>query len=322
MKGTFPFIATELIEQNGQSSKAHEPHHDLESLFWVLWIISINYNGPYGKHRAWVSPDGSVYSGTSFRSSSAAISAIGSSNTSMTFSTVGTKVPEDTSLSTPSSSAPTHPNNDNAPSSQSILHAIEGPNRGYVRYPLDDPQADSFVPVWATPEPHDSSFKDVVAWRLGAMAGETLGRLVNPISPYFLAGPGGTEFAEGIRTLAKRIRWESYIEGNKEKLRAPTQPITHEEFYSILLRMRDAIDDSDRPTEEEEKAARQEWNTRAELQAANFEEKLEIKKMEKKLEHREGPSTGTRRSKRLRDLDRVSNSHHSTSKRRAVSHFN
>lgn len=202
--------------------------------------------------------------------------------------------------------------------SPSMLCGLEGPNRGYVRYPYEDPQADSFVPVWATPEPHDCTFKDVVAWRRGAMAGNTLGRLVNPISPYFLAGPGGAEFAEGIRTLAKRIRWEAYIQDNgKEKLRAPSSPITHQEFYDILVRMRDAIGDTDRPTEEEETIARQEWKRREEIQAANFEERLVIKKTEKK--HAEGPST--RGSKRFRDFEPISNSQNSASKRRTISHL-
>ncbi|KAF8551777.1 hypothetical protein OG21DRAFT_1417328, partial [Imleria badia] len=53
--GTFPFIATELLTKQGLEGRvAHKPHHDLESLFWVLWCISINYVGPYGRQRTWL----------------------------------------------------------------------------------------------------------------------------------------------------------------------------------------------------------------------------------------------------------------------------
>ncbi|KAH0825666.1 hypothetical protein J3R83DRAFT_11708, partial [Lanmaoa asiatica] len=50
--GTFPFIATELLSYDGSRGLiAHQSHHDLESFFWILWMICINYNGPYKKKR-------------------------------------------------------------------------------------------------------------------------------------------------------------------------------------------------------------------------------------------------------------------------------
>ncbi|KAF8559871.1 hypothetical protein OG21DRAFT_1402796, partial [Imleria badia] len=52
--GTLPFIATELLSDCHQEGKiSHAAYHDLESFFWVLWSISINAAGPYGKPRRW-----------------------------------------------------------------------------------------------------------------------------------------------------------------------------------------------------------------------------------------------------------------------------
>ncbi|KAF8133440.1 hypothetical protein EV363DRAFT_1162332, partial [Boletus edulis] len=46
--GTFPFMAGELLSDDGRKGKViHQVHHDLESFFWVLWIICVNMNSPY-----------------------------------------------------------------------------------------------------------------------------------------------------------------------------------------------------------------------------------------------------------------------------------
>ncbi|KAG6376022.1 hypothetical protein JVT61DRAFT_1984 [Boletus reticuloceps] len=54
MTGTFPFLATELMSEEGiKGNITHHTHHDLEAMFWVMWIVSINMIGPYNQRRNW-----------------------------------------------------------------------------------------------------------------------------------------------------------------------------------------------------------------------------------------------------------------------------
>ncbi|KIM56418.1 hypothetical protein SCLCIDRAFT_92238, partial [Scleroderma citrinum Foug A] len=48
--GTFPFQSAELL-QGDQAT--HRLNHDLEALFWVVWIICVNVNRPFNNQRQW-----------------------------------------------------------------------------------------------------------------------------------------------------------------------------------------------------------------------------------------------------------------------------
>ncbi|KAK7013916.1 hypothetical protein R3P38DRAFT_2545724 [Favolaschia claudopus] len=48
--GTLPFMATQVLKQ-GPSLAQHQPHHDLESLFYVLIWICVHYVGPDNAER-------------------------------------------------------------------------------------------------------------------------------------------------------------------------------------------------------------------------------------------------------------------------------
>lgn len=53
LEGTFPFQSAELL-QGDQAT--HRLNHDLEALFWVVWIICVNVNGPFNNRRQWQRP--------------------------------------------------------------------------------------------------------------------------------------------------------------------------------------------------------------------------------------------------------------------------
>ena len=42
-----------MSEEGTQGSITHNTQHDLESLFWVMWIMSVNTTGPYNQRRKW-----------------------------------------------------------------------------------------------------------------------------------------------------------------------------------------------------------------------------------------------------------------------------
>lgn len=46
----------------------HQLYYDLESLFWILWVISIKCKGPYGKQHKWKMYNGHVMHGFSLQS--------------------------------------------------------------------------------------------------------------------------------------------------------------------------------------------------------------------------------------------------------------
>ncbi|KAN0101347.1 hypothetical protein V8E55_001331, partial [Tylopilus felleus] len=53
-QGTFPFMASELLSKGGMKGNVtHRVDHDLESFFWVLWVICVNMDGPYYTRRIW-----------------------------------------------------------------------------------------------------------------------------------------------------------------------------------------------------------------------------------------------------------------------------
>ena len=57
LQGTLPFIASELLSPKGLAGNVrHMAHHDLESLFWLIWIMSVNLEGPFNKERLWEDP--------------------------------------------------------------------------------------------------------------------------------------------------------------------------------------------------------------------------------------------------------------------------
>ncbi|KAF8123388.1 hypothetical protein EV363DRAFT_1356298 [Boletus edulis] len=127
--GTIPFMATKLLRPDGHEGKiSHSVHHDLESFFWVLWSITLNAAGPYGKLRKWLNgQDG--------------------------FPTPFTL-----------SSEPEIPTSDghipvtNKPAVQSFS--------GSVRYAADGNRIP--VPAWATTEQYPCTFEEVLTWRMGA----------------------------------------------------------------------------------------------------------------------------------------------------------
>ncbi|KAF8550882.1 hypothetical protein OG21DRAFT_360520 [Imleria badia] len=57
MMGTFPFTAAEFLSDDDQKNDqgTHEIHHDLESLFWIMWIAAVNLEGPFNQRREWQS---------------------------------------------------------------------------------------------------------------------------------------------------------------------------------------------------------------------------------------------------------------------------
>ncbi|KAF8449221.1 hypothetical protein L210DRAFT_3524067 [Boletus edulis BED1] len=53
--GTFPFFAAELmLDKAINGDVVHDTCHDLEAIFWVIWITSVNMTGPYNQRRKWV----------------------------------------------------------------------------------------------------------------------------------------------------------------------------------------------------------------------------------------------------------------------------
>ncbi|KAF9219085.1 hypothetical protein BS17DRAFT_672814, partial [Gyrodon lividus] len=54
LTGTFPFQACEIINvYDEEKAPDHHVHHDLESFFWVVWLICLNVSGPYDQRVFW-----------------------------------------------------------------------------------------------------------------------------------------------------------------------------------------------------------------------------------------------------------------------------
>ncbi|KAG6377134.1 hypothetical protein JVT61DRAFT_1185 [Boletus reticuloceps] len=49
--GTFSFTAAEFLQTEYATN--HEIYHDLESLFWIMFVTSVNLEGPFNKWRMW-----------------------------------------------------------------------------------------------------------------------------------------------------------------------------------------------------------------------------------------------------------------------------
>jgi hypothetical protein len=52
-QGTYPYLSTELMFGADGRGVKHRPCDDLESFFWIFWIMSINYAGPFNVTRDW-----------------------------------------------------------------------------------------------------------------------------------------------------------------------------------------------------------------------------------------------------------------------------
>ena len=65
------------------------------------------------------------------------------------------------------------------------------------------------------------------------------------ISSYFRNGPGSEELTSGIEMLVMQFQW--YLDRQSGKWLPPKVPIMHQEFFHILLKICDVIDNTDKP---------------------------------------------------------------------------
>ncbi|KAI5993338.1 hypothetical protein EDD15DRAFT_2167325, partial [Pisolithus albus] len=59
LTGTFPYQAAELLSPSDTTVQG--VHHDLESFFWLIWIICVNMNGPFDRRVTWVVEEERLY---------------------------------------------------------------------------------------------------------------------------------------------------------------------------------------------------------------------------------------------------------------------
>ena len=52
-QGTYPYLSTELMFGADGHPVKHRACDDLESFFWILWVMSVNYTGPFNQTRDW-----------------------------------------------------------------------------------------------------------------------------------------------------------------------------------------------------------------------------------------------------------------------------
>ncbi|KAH0825864.1 hypothetical protein J3R83DRAFT_7787 [Lanmaoa asiatica] len=225
--GTFPFTASQLLSPEGLRGEVrHTAHHDLESLFWLIWVTSVNLEGPFGRQRAWEST-----------SDSTSVSAFASASVS---------------ASTPASASA---------ASSSMAETTSRPTRCtfplQLRCPVNRHTSFPGVPIWATPGLHTVTEADVYSWKQAIPPTQ----FFPSIDPYWTSGTGGTKFVEGMTQLREHFVWivehDAKIGGPVS--RPPKKPITHLEFLVLLKLMRDAIGDEDAPTPQDIEKARAEY---------------------------------------------------------------
>ncbi|KAI6112918.1 hypothetical protein F5141DRAFT_1002968 [Pisolithus sp. B1] len=59
LTGTFPFQAAVLLSP--LDTTVQGVHHDLESFFWVIWIICVNMIGPFDRRATWIVQEEPLY---------------------------------------------------------------------------------------------------------------------------------------------------------------------------------------------------------------------------------------------------------------------
>ncbi|KAG0703265.1 hypothetical protein DFH29DRAFT_998721 [Suillus ampliporus] len=51
--GTYPYLSMELMFSTDGQSVKHRACDDLELFFWILWVMLVNYTGPFNQTRNW-----------------------------------------------------------------------------------------------------------------------------------------------------------------------------------------------------------------------------------------------------------------------------
>lgn len=249
-QGTFPFMASELLSKGGMKGNVtHRVDHDLESFFWVLWVICVNMDGPYYTRRIWQDEREDLTrealpnareSGAAARRS-ASRSAAKRSATPVTPST-----PAPCARQLPSTPAFLPSTSSAAKPSTTIVTVRQQDTRRIpdtaTRLPSD---GGSQPPVWATPGVHECGAGDVSEWKRNIPTPW----FYDCLSPYFRnAGEG---FRDGLLELR-----DHFAQDTKK------EPITHATFLRILKDMRDSIPaEIDRPSGKEIREARSRYET-------------------------------------------------------------
>ena len=248
-QGTFPFMASELLSSKGRNGKIiHQVHHDLESFFWVLWIICVNMDGPYYMRRIWQDeqegltregPSTTHESGAAARRSASRSAAKCLTPATPATPTLCARQLSSTPALSPSISSVAKPPTTIVTVRQQDTHRI--PDTA-TRLPCD---GGSQPPVWATPGVHECGAGDVSEWKRNIPTPW----FYDCLSPYFRnAGQG---FQDGFTELRNH-----FAQGTKKT------PITHATFLRILRDMRNSIPaDADRPSHKEIKDARSRYET-------------------------------------------------------------
>lgn len=270
MQGTFPYMATDFLSPEKKNTH-HTVHHDLESFFWILWIVCINMNGPFYTRRRWQDekssskkdPVQSLPSGIATTTTSSAFTDVSlSGHSSVSHSQIST-ISHNSAATTemagslvftpePQLSQPTpHPlKKHDTFREQSWSEPI---NNIITRLPFGEEEAGKHAPpIWATPGRHDLGPLDVFHSKR-TISEDTF---LNCISPYFRQS--GPVFLDGLKTL--HTYFVKMRSGEGAKLKEEMGEITHQKFCEILKNMRDSISpDIDRTSNRDIKIARERY---------------------------------------------------------------
>jgi hypothetical protein len=189
--------------------KALEYHHDLQSYFWLIFLITCNCAGPFNTRRDWNKEIEEEKSGrpitTTLVSTYAAIKTQGGDWKQVAEDRVQT--PDSTS-SSPSKSVPLE-----------------------VNYDL----------TWVRPGVHALTPESILAQRRRMNDQD----LINLMTPYFARHKAVRDGIVKLYTLFFGCREES--EDGFFRRNPPTQPVTYDRMLSILRDIRDGIDYADDP---------------------------------------------------------------------------
>ncbi|KAG6369150.1 hypothetical protein JVT61DRAFT_1409 [Boletus reticuloceps] len=221
-QGTFPFMAGELLSDDGRKGKViHQAHHDLESFFWVLWIICVNMNGPYYMHQIWKDKLEDLTKELLSNTPKSGTAACRSASRSAAKHNTAPANPTNPTLCTPQLLP--------APAVSKPLTTIVTVRQQDTCHIPDlathiPSDGGSQPPVWATPGVHKCGAGDVSEWKRNI----PIPWFYNCLSPYFRNA--GQKFKDGFMKLC-----DHFAQDTKKT------PITHATFLMILKDMCDSI---------------------------------------------------------------------------------
>jgi hypothetical protein len=271
-KGTYPYLSTELMFGADGNHVKHRACDDLESFFWILWIMSVNYDGPFNVTRDWADIERLVVK----------LAAEEDNSTVDLHSTelaqlvqlreeyvplIGTQVPGHMSwmegmfpitpiIPTPTTTVPppisisTSPSTSNPTPDETVAQRLRKGLRAQHKFVreiwkhqlIEDKNSRLYrmgefaslsVPTWAKPGGHAMEYREV-AMEKATMSWEMMKAL---ITPYFAKPP----FLKGMERLHSLFKGTTFTKEGKVFWMPPQDVPTHEKVTDILKEMLESM---------------------------------------------------------------------------------